>query len=162
SKSIAWEHQEEEPGTQKVRVWGDTAVVTAKLWVKGSEGGKGFVPQALVQRHLRANPDRMALRLRSGVAASAVAPSAILLHRMRTLIVGIGALGGIIGGRLLAAGSPVSLATRDAESARRLRASGLRVTGIGGDASAEAARVAALGDVAETFELIVLATKAKD
>ena len=42
AQSITWEHQEEEPGTQKVRVWGDTAVVTAKLWVKGSQGGKGF------------------------------------------------------------------------------------------------------------------------
>jgi ketosteroid isomerase-like protein len=42
SKTIAWEHQEEEAGSQKVRVWGDTAVVTAKLWVKGSQGGKSF------------------------------------------------------------------------------------------------------------------------
>lgn len=41
-KSIAWEHQEEEAGTQTVRVWGDTAVVTAKLWVKGKQGDKSF------------------------------------------------------------------------------------------------------------------------
>jgi hypothetical protein len=27
---------------QKVRVWGDTAVVTAKLWEKGSTNGKPF------------------------------------------------------------------------------------------------------------------------
>jgi len=39
-KEIVWEHQEEEPGTQKVRVWGDTAVVTAKLWLKGTSAGK--------------------------------------------------------------------------------------------------------------------------
>src|SRR5260370_19277937 len=39
-KEFVWEHQVEEPGTQKVRVWGDTAVVTAKLWLKGSRGGK--------------------------------------------------------------------------------------------------------------------------
>ena len=39
-KEIVWEHQVEEPGTQKVRVWGDTAVVTAKLWLKGTGGGK--------------------------------------------------------------------------------------------------------------------------
>jgi ketosteroid isomerase-like protein len=32
----------EEPGTQKVRVWGDTAVVTAKLWLKGTSGGKAI------------------------------------------------------------------------------------------------------------------------
>ena len=29
-------------GTQKVRVWGDTAVVTALLWVKGTGSGKTF------------------------------------------------------------------------------------------------------------------------
>jgi ketosteroid isomerase-like protein len=39
---IAWERQDEEAGTQKVRVWGDTAVVTAKLWVKGTVDGKAF------------------------------------------------------------------------------------------------------------------------
>ena len=42
SKRITWEQQDEEPGSQTVRVWGDTAVVTAKLWVKGSEDGKSF------------------------------------------------------------------------------------------------------------------------
>lgn len=81
---------------------------------------------------------------------------------MRTLIVGIGALGGIIAGRLASAGSPAWLATRDVESARRLRASGLRVTGVGGDVAAETGRVEALGDISATFELIVLATKAQD
>jgi ketosteroid isomerase-like protein len=40
TREIVWEHQVEEPGTQKVRVWGDTAVVTAKLWLKGTGGGK--------------------------------------------------------------------------------------------------------------------------
>lgn len=39
SKSTIYEHQEEEAGSQKVRVWGDTAVVTAKLWIKGTSGG---------------------------------------------------------------------------------------------------------------------------
>lgn len=39
-KEFVWEHQVEEPGTQKVRVWGDTAVVTAKLWLKGASAGK--------------------------------------------------------------------------------------------------------------------------
>ena len=34
-----YEHQVEEPGTQKVRVSGDTAVVTALLWVKGTREG---------------------------------------------------------------------------------------------------------------------------
>lgn len=39
-KHIVWEIQDEEPGTQVVRVWGDTAVVTAKLWIKGVSEGK--------------------------------------------------------------------------------------------------------------------------
>ena len=42
SKSITWEQQDEEANTQTVRVWGDTAVVTAKLWIKGTRDGKSF------------------------------------------------------------------------------------------------------------------------
>jgi len=39
-KEVAYERQDEEPGTQKVRVWGDTAVVTALLWIKAVQGNK--------------------------------------------------------------------------------------------------------------------------
>jgi ketosteroid isomerase-like protein len=39
-KEVTYERQEEEPGTQKVRVWGDTAVVTALLWIKAEQGVK--------------------------------------------------------------------------------------------------------------------------
>lgn len=35
-KSLVYEQQDEDEGTQVVRVWGDTAVVTARLWVKGT------------------------------------------------------------------------------------------------------------------------------
>lgn len=31
-----FDKQDEDPGTQTVRVWGDTAVVTARLWIKGT------------------------------------------------------------------------------------------------------------------------------
>jgi ketosteroid isomerase-like protein len=41
-KEFVWEHQVEEPDTQVVRVHGDTAVVTAKLWLKGTSGGKAL------------------------------------------------------------------------------------------------------------------------
>ena len=41
-KKIAYEKQVEMPGTQKVRVWGDTAVVTALLWLKYTTDGKDF------------------------------------------------------------------------------------------------------------------------
>jgi ketosteroid isomerase-like protein len=40
SGTITYEHQEDTNRT--VRVWGDTAVVTALLWVKGSEKEKTF------------------------------------------------------------------------------------------------------------------------
>jgi ketosteroid isomerase-like protein len=40
SKWMVYEHQED--SGRKVRVWGDTAVVTALLWVKGNEDGKAF------------------------------------------------------------------------------------------------------------------------
>src|SRR5437660_11768505 len=39
-KEVTYERQDEEPGTQKVRVWGNTAVVTALLWIKSVRGGK--------------------------------------------------------------------------------------------------------------------------
>jgi hypothetical protein len=41
-KVIHYERQDEETGTQTVRVWGDTAVVTALLWVKGVSKGVEF------------------------------------------------------------------------------------------------------------------------
>src|SRR5258707_5025403 len=83
---------------------------------------------------------------------------------MKTLVVGAGSIGGIIGARLLAVGASVSLATRNATSAEEIKASGLRVTGIGGDLSIEAGEVAPLAEysVPGTFDLIVLATKAQD
>jgi len=83
---------------------------------------------------------------------------------MRTLIVGIGALGGTIATRALAAGMPVSLATRTPESARRLRDSGLRVSGVGGAAAASSFPVAPLSEYRGQggFELVLLATKAHD
>ena len=37
NKTTVYEHQEEIE--QKVRVWGDTAVVTALLWIKGTTAG---------------------------------------------------------------------------------------------------------------------------
>jgi ketosteroid isomerase-like protein len=39
-KEVTYERQDEEPGSQKARVWDDTAVVTALLWIKSVQGGK--------------------------------------------------------------------------------------------------------------------------
>ena len=41
-KHTIYERQEEMPDTQKVRVYGDTAVVTALLWVKGHDEAHAF------------------------------------------------------------------------------------------------------------------------
>jgi ketosteroid isomerase-like protein len=40
SGRVLYEHQEDD--SQTARVWGDTAVVTARLWEKGTENGKPF------------------------------------------------------------------------------------------------------------------------
>jgi len=40
NKDVQYEHQEDTE--QTVRVWGDTAVVTARLWLKGTQDGKPF------------------------------------------------------------------------------------------------------------------------
>lgn len=42
AKNVTYEQQVEIDNSQKVRVWGDTAVVTAKLWIKGKQGDKSF------------------------------------------------------------------------------------------------------------------------
>jgi len=39
---VLYEIQDEEPGTQTVRVYGDTGVVTALLRIKGTNQGVGF------------------------------------------------------------------------------------------------------------------------
>lgn len=41
-KATVYEEQREIDDSQKVRVWDDTAVVTAKLWIKGTRGEKSF------------------------------------------------------------------------------------------------------------------------
>ena len=83
---------------------------------------------------------------------------------MRTLVVGAGALGGLIAARLRASRAPVSIATRDEASAAALRASGLRVGGVGGSVTVEAGEVAPTAAYrgSEPFELVLLATKAQD
>jgi hypothetical protein len=35
-------YERQEDSNQKVRIWGNTAVVTALLWAKGSDNGKPF------------------------------------------------------------------------------------------------------------------------
>ncbi len=39
---VASSTDRQDDSAQTVRVWGDTAVITAKLWAKGSESGKPF------------------------------------------------------------------------------------------------------------------------
>ena len=83
---------------------------------------------------------------------------------MRTLIIGAGALGGLIGARLGATGARVSFAVRDRASAGQLRQAGFRVSGVGGPAAVPARDVAALDEVQDRpeLDLVVLATKAQE
>jgi 2-dehydropantoate 2-reductase len=83
---------------------------------------------------------------------------------MQILIVGIGALGGTIAARAIRTGLPVRLATRNTDSAKALRRSGLRVSGIGGEVRADVIDIAAVEDYGkgDQFDLILLATKAQD
>ncbi len=83
---------------------------------------------------------------------------------MRTLIVGAGALGGLVAARLEAAGAPVWLAVRDAQAAARMRRTGLRVAGVGGAVAVATMAVAPLDAYLPDarFDLILLATKAHD
>jgi 2-dehydropantoate 2-reductase len=81
----------------------------------------------------------------------------------RILVVGVGALGGLIAARLRASGRTVWLATKDAQQAATLRATGLRVSGVGGDVSVRTDEVAPLDAYGEgdPFDVVVLATKAQ-
>jgi hypothetical protein len=71
--------------------------------------------------------------------------------------------GRVIAARLRASGRTVWLATKDAQQAARLRATGLRVSGVGGDVSVRSDEVAPLDAYGEgdPFDLVVLATKAQ-
>jgi ketosteroid isomerase-like protein len=42
SGKVVYVQQDEEPGSQTVRLYGNTAVVTAKLWLKGTSQGQTF------------------------------------------------------------------------------------------------------------------------
>ena len=42
AEHVKYERQDEDPGTQTVRMYGDTAIVTARLWLKYVSEGKAF------------------------------------------------------------------------------------------------------------------------
>ncbi len=83
---------------------------------------------------------------------------------MQILIVGIGALGGTIAARAIRTGLPVRLAARNTDSAKALRRSGLRVSGIGGEVRTDVIDIAPVEEYGkgDQFDLILLATKAQD
>jgi ketosteroid isomerase-like protein len=41
-ETFIYERQVEDEGTQVVRLYGDTAIVTARLWLKGTQSGQAF------------------------------------------------------------------------------------------------------------------------
>jgi ketopantoate reductase len=84
------------------------------------------------------------------------------METMNALVVGAGALGGVVTGRLLDAGAEVALATRDRASAHRILTTGIRITGVGGEVMVDVNRVAPLSGYTDpSFDLVLLATKAQ-
>jgi 2-dehydropantoate 2-reductase len=84
------------------------------------------------------------------------------METMNALVVGAGALGGVVTGRLLDAGAEVALATRDHASAHRILTTGIRITGVGGEVMVDVNRVAPLSSYTDpSFDLVLLATKAQ-
>ena len=81
---------------------------------------------------------------------------------MKTLIVGSGAVGGLTAAFTSKGGADVTLLCREEETARRIREEGLRITGKRGDITHKMNAVSELGDPAERFDHILLATKAQD
>lgn len=83
---------------------------------------------------------------------------------MRTLVVGAGAIGGVVATRLLAVGGEVAVATRNEATADTIRRTGMQVTGAGGQASVTVTTIAPLDAYtrADAFDLIVLVTKARE
>jgi ketosteroid isomerase-like protein len=79
-KEVTYEHQDEKSGTQKVRVWGDTAVVTALLWIKAVQGGKPIDYKLWFSDTYVRTPAGLALRVRPSF--SAIASSGIQVSRV--------------------------------------------------------------------------------
>jgi 2-dehydropantoate 2-reductase len=80
---------------------------------------------------------------------------------MRTLVVGAGAIGGYFGGRLLEAQRDVTFLVRERRAAE-LASAGLRIRSRLGDATLSTPPTALAGDLAESFDLVLLSLKAYD
>src|ERR1051326_620037 len=101
-----------------------------------------LAPQSRLQRYRLGPGSRLASSSRLEATHGGLRRGHLGDFTMQMLIVGIGALGGTIAARALRAGLPVRLAARHTESAEVLRRSGLRVSGIGGEARADVIDIA--------------------
>lgn len=77
----------------------------------------------------------------------------------RFLVVGCGAIGGVVAAGLSQGGADVSVLTTNAEIARALRERGLRLSGPGVAPSARATVLNGLGPDVEPFDYVLLATQ---
>lgn len=66
TRHATFEQQDEDPGTRVVRLYGDTAMVSARPLVEGLRRRQGLRLSSLVQRHLYPHLARLALCLCSG------------------------------------------------------------------------------------------------
>jgi ketosteroid isomerase-like protein len=87
---FSYERQDEDPDTQAVRVFGDTAVVTARLWLKGVRGGVPFDRRLWFSDTYVRTPGgwryvfgQASLRLPDAAAAGESVPSAATLEWFR-------------------------------------------------------------------------------
>src|ERR1700733_7739034 len=85
-------------------------------------------------------------------------PSGPRIKRMRTLVVGAGAVGGYFGGRLLEAGRDVTFLVRPRRAAE-LAADGLRIRSGLGDVTIAAPPSIVAENLTKTFDLVLLSLK---
>ena len=78
------------------------------------------------------------------------------------LVIGAGAIGGVLGGLLARSGRHVAFLVRSEEAARRLRTDGLKVSGVRGDFTVRVEASHRPADLAGPFDLVLVAVKGYD
>src|SRR4051812_41921652 len=111
-------------------------------------------------RHRRQRFRAMAASARSGIGSTARGAEASEDKGgvMRVLVVGVGALGGYFGGRLVEAGRDVTFLARP-RRAEQISKHGLRIDSLHGNADLRP-RVLLTSDVSSPYDLVLLAVKA--
>ncbi len=86
----------------------------------------------------------------------------VKIRQSKILVVGAGAIGGIIAAFLTRAGQNVQLVTKYPDLADRIRESGIQVSGIKGSFTFPVPAVATIDEAEGEFDFVIIATKAYD